>query len=286
MGSVRENLVDQEFGKLKVTEFNSMRPRGTKGRMTTYWLCKCKCGNFKVISSESLKTGRSNSCGCIRHTHYQDGELKITNGRFVNLTNQAINNWEVIKYSHTLNGNAMWECRCVCGNIRTVAAYALTSNNSKSCGCIGYQLVSESKIGKKNPNWNPDKGEIELNRRLHMMLSNMITSLQRHGVTIKSNNKIGRNGYSRAELKAHLETFFNSKINWDNHGKKRGQWSIDHIKPIKAFLAEGITDPIVINALSNLRPMLHSKNISKGAKYNGIDYASKKGPKPQQKTLY
>ena len=30
-----------------------------------YWNCKCSCGGRKVISAASLRSGRSNSCGCL-----------------------------------------------------------------------------------------------------------------------------------------------------------------------------------------------------------------------------
>lgn len=30
------------------------------------WLCKCDCGNEKVIVSDNLSSGKSNSCGCLK----------------------------------------------------------------------------------------------------------------------------------------------------------------------------------------------------------------------------
>jgi len=33
----------------------------------TTWLCKCKCGTERVVSSNSLLMGNSNSCGCLRN---------------------------------------------------------------------------------------------------------------------------------------------------------------------------------------------------------------------------
>ncbi len=34
------------------------------------------------------------------------------------------------------NGNAMWQCECECGNIKTVASTHLVTGHTKSCGCI------------------------------------------------------------------------------------------------------------------------------------------------------
>ena len=33
------------------------------------------------------------------------------------------------------SGFVIWECQCDCGNIREVYSNALSSGNSKSCGC-------------------------------------------------------------------------------------------------------------------------------------------------------
>lgn len=68
--------------------------------------------------------------------------------------------------------------------------------------------------------------------------------------------------YSRQELISHLEGLFLPGMTWENHG----DWHIDHIHPISAYLSEGVTDPAVINALSNLQPLWAADNLSKGAK--------------------
>ena len=71
-------------------------------------------------------------------------------------------------------------------------------------------------------------------------------------------------GYTAKDLRQHLESQFVDGMSWDN----RSEWHIDHIKPIKAFLDEGITDPAIINALDNLQPLWAHENLSKGAKYD------------------
>lgn len=79
-------------------------------------------------------------------------------------------------------------------------------------------------------------------------------------------NKEGRTqdllGYTAQEFRQHIERQFQKGMNWDNHG----EWHIDHIHPISRFIEEGITDPKIINALSNLTPIWKTNNLSKGAK--------------------
>ena len=63
----------------------------------------------------------------------------------------------------------------------------------------------------------------------------------------------------------HLESQFKDGMSWEN----RSEWHIDHIKPIKAFLDEGVTDVSEMNDIKNLQPLWAKDNLSKGAKWNG-----------------
>lgn len=67
-------------------------------------------------------------------------------------------------------------------------------------------------------------------------------------------------GYNAEKLRARIESQFRPGMSWSNYG----EWHIDHRKPISAFLAQGVTDPAVINALCNLRPLWALENMSKG----------------------
>lgn len=73
-------------------------------------------------------------------------------------------------------------------------------------------------------------------------------------------------GYSREDLVGYISSLFEAGMSWGNHG----EWHIDHIKPISAFIDEGVYDPAVINALSNLQPLWARDNMSKGAKYQPL----------------
>jgi hypothetical protein len=55
------NLNNQLFGKLTVLK------RAPNKRKSTYWHCKCVCGNFITVMTGNLMSGNTSSCGCINH---------------------------------------------------------------------------------------------------------------------------------------------------------------------------------------------------------------------------
>lgn len=55
-----KNLVGQTFGKLTVVEYAGKNASGKQ----TMWKCQCACGKHTVCLGNSIKTGRTRSCGC------------------------------------------------------------------------------------------------------------------------------------------------------------------------------------------------------------------------------
>jgi 5-methylcytosine-specific restriction endonuclease McrA len=73
--------------------------------------------------------------------------------------------------------------------------------------------------------------------------------------------------FSLDELKNHLESLWESWMNWDNRGQWKKDiktWHIDHIKPIS--LCNSFEEAW---QLSNLQPLEAKKNLSKGNRYIG-----------------
>lgn len=70
-------------------------------------------------------------------------------------------------------------------------------------------------------------------------------------------------GYTPSDLVKHLESLWQEGMSWSNYG----EWHIDHIKPIAAFVREGVTDPAVVNALDNLQPLWAEDNFKKSASF-------------------
>lgn len=55
-----KDLTGRKFGKLTVVEF-----KGSNNKTGALWLCKCECGNEKIITSRNLLSGVTKSCGCL-----------------------------------------------------------------------------------------------------------------------------------------------------------------------------------------------------------------------------
>lgn len=62
---------------------------------------------------------------------------------FTDLTGQKFGKLTAIKkVSGNNKGNALWECKCDCGNSHFVKSNDLKSGNTKSCGCLKRSLSS------------------------------------------------------------------------------------------------------------------------------------------------
>lgn len=70
-----KNLIGKRFGKLIVVG----QSNNDKYEKTT-WICKCDCGNIKIVSRNHLMMGNVKSCGCLRikHGHAKRGKHSKT----------------------------------------------------------------------------------------------------------------------------------------------------------------------------------------------------------------
>lgn len=59
-----KDLTGQRFGKLIVIERAKVDEKEKHGKHAQ-WLCKCDCGNEVIVPSGRLKSGNTQSCGCL-----------------------------------------------------------------------------------------------------------------------------------------------------------------------------------------------------------------------------
>lgn len=77
------DIIGKKFGKLTVLKFDH-KEKYIKGRNFIYfYLCKCECGNLKVLRRHKLLNNETLSCGCL---------LKLGNGRKHSLSRSRIYN--------------------------------------------------------------------------------------------------------------------------------------------------------------------------------------------------
>ena len=61
----------------------------------------------------------------------------------IDLTGRVFGRFTVLGIANdSTRKHAKWECRCLCGEQRSVAGYHLVSGASKSCGCLRDEIVS------------------------------------------------------------------------------------------------------------------------------------------------
>lgn len=60
MGIIKQ-LVGKRFGRLTVISFN-----GLKNNRYAQWMCKCDCGNYRLVITTYLNSGNVSSCGCLK----------------------------------------------------------------------------------------------------------------------------------------------------------------------------------------------------------------------------
>jgi len=71
-------LIGRKFGKLLVVSTAENAGR------RTMWLCKCDCGNTKVINADPLNRGLTKSCGCL--TKETTAKRSFKHGHTINHT--------------------------------------------------------------------------------------------------------------------------------------------------------------------------------------------------------
>lgn len=64
-------------------------------------------------------------------------------GNCIDLTGQRFGRLTVIRKNGRMNRNVAWECKCDCGNTKTISSYSLRSGRSQSCGCLNKELVTK-----------------------------------------------------------------------------------------------------------------------------------------------
>lgn len=126
------NLQGQRFGRLVAEE-------ATKKNGRTAWICKCDCGNTCCVDTSNLRSGKQQSCGCLRKEKAKERKKDLTGQRFGRLV--------VLEDTDERQcGAIVWKCQCDCGNIVNVATGNLQTGHTQSCGCLNQDNRGQTRV--------------------------------------------------------------------------------------------------------------------------------------------
>lgn len=88
-----KDLTGQRFGRLMVIEDS-----GKRNHKIVMWKCQCDCGNVCEVRSDKLRSGNTQSCGCLQQEvasrpsdQHENTRLSLLSGRKINRNNKSGN---------------------------------------------------------------------------------------------------------------------------------------------------------------------------------------------------
>lgn len=217
-------------------------------------MCTCSCGAATNISLSSILKGQK-CFTCGNNTQAKKNRLSQDY-----VTKQFVSRGYQLQDNYVNNDTKMWVQHLSCHYLFQITY----SSFQQGCGCplCGKIQAGTKHSGSQHPKWIIDREKVKqmlfwqrkVTQILHGCLNRVGTTKQNHTDVLL--------GYSPNELRQHIESFdtFNTL--------SKGNWHIDHIFPLRAFLDHEICDISLICALDNLQPLSVFDNISKGCTYS------------------
>lgn len=143
MGKLKD-LTGQKFGKLTVIE------RTKNQGKHTVWVCKCECGNIKIIRGSSLTSKNTLSCGCL-----VKDKVKKMFTKHNNSNTRLYKIWANIK-SRCLNPKVNNYCNYGGRGIKICEEWLLYENFYKWANCNNYSDILQIDRIDVNGNYEPN----------------------------------------------------------------------------------------------------------------------------------
>lgn len=210
---VKEDLTGLRFGKLTVIK--QVEDRISSGKRFSMWLCKCDCGKSKEIFGNTLKSGKTTSCGCKyksrkRSRKYNEYDIQNYDYGVIYIGENEVlfdlEDYEKIK-------NYTWNCRKIKNGYISVN----TQNGGQSL------VLSRLIMGC-------DESNLQVDHKNHNTLDNRKSNLR---IVTVSQNNMNKNFMSN-NTSGHIGVSFN----------KRNQKYVAYIKKNKKYIHLGSFDNI------------------------------------------
>lgn len=130
----RQDITAKRFGRLVVL--------GYVGGRNAVWECRCDCGVLKQIAGGALRSGATQSCGCLRR------ERTSERVRLRDMAGQRFGRLCVQEFTEMRSGESFWQCLCDCGASVEARGWALRSGGIRSCGCLHKDRIREPRTNE------------------------------------------------------------------------------------------------------------------------------------------
>lgn len=142
-----KDLIGIRFGKLVVIKLDHIGQYGKE------YVCKCDCGNIKVIRGSTLTSGNITGCGC---SIGKSNIGKVCDKQALSRIGEKYNNLLIIGIDSSKlklrQRSYIMICKCDCGNITKQIYADIKKGKVVSCGCHQREQASitGSNIGLNN----------------------------------------------------------------------------------------------------------------------------------------
>ena len=197
------------------------------------------CKNKKCVKKEHLYLGRQNGVAQYKI------KLAIKNGATRYFTGTPCKNGHVAE--RTVNYH-----KCVkCARERNKKARRSTPEKRIKANKVRSALrMRQLKAGLQLPY----KIRASLRTRLYLAVKG----------GYKNGSAVRDLGCSIEEFKRYIEVLFSEGMTWENWGRDKGRWHIDHKKPLSAFDLKDRAQFLEAAHYTNLQPLWSEENLSKG----------------------
>ena len=165
-----KNLIGQRFGRLVVLSRTANDKSGN-----VCWLCKCDCGNIKIVRTYSLTKGLVRSCGCLKKEIFGENARKShtihgkTNTRLFNIWGRTKDRCYNKKHLHYKNygGRGIAVCDEWKNNFQTFYDWAF--NNGYSEKLTLDRIDNNGNYEPNNCHWVTSKQQSRNKRNNHLI---------------------------------------------------------------------------------------------------------------------